>query len=402
LIHTHTMGVDQMCVTTSLHRSKCVHGDRVAQVSENGTEYSYNDFHARVGALAAGLNIEKDDRVAVLALNSFRYTEVYLAVPWADGIIVPLNFRLAPKEIKNLLADCEAKILFVDDYLAYIGKQIASSLPNIRVIFLGDEDGQVKANVPESHEELIKNNLASPAEDVRRGGDQVYGIFYTGGTTGKAKGVMLTHGNITWNALGTSGTLRFDSDTRFIHCAPMFHLGDARCVFASLVSSCTQVYVPRFDPKVALRMIEKFQATKVVLVPTMITMILNTEEEFDLTSLDTINYGASGISETLLAKAMKRFTSCKFIQGYGMTETSSSISILLPEHHVGERLKSVGQPVHWAEAKIVDEKDNDVERGTVGEIVTRGPHVMLGYWKMPRETADALRGGWMHTGDVYG
>eukprot|EP00397_Hematodinium_sp_SG-2012_P030697 GEMP01032532.1.p1 GENE.GEMP01032532.1~~GEMP01032532.1.p1 ORF type:complete len:253 (+),score=68.82 GEMP01032532.1:209-967(+) len=132
----------------------------------------------------------------------------------------------------------------------------------------------------------------------------------------------------------------------------------------------------------------------------MITMMLNVEGDFNLTSLDTINYGASSIPEALLARAMTRFPSCQFLQGYGMTETSPAIAILLPQHHVGERLRSVGQPVPWAEAKIMDENDRDVEPGIVGEIVTRGAHVMKGYWKMPDATAEALRNGWMHTGDA--
>merc|ERR1712151_645555 len=150
-----------------------------------------------------------------------------------------------------------------------------------------------------------------------------------------------------------------------------------------------------------LKAIAKYNVTKAMMVPVMIQAMLAVPVESDCSSLETIMYGAAPMPEALLKPAMAKFPRASFIQGYGMTETSPAISMLTAEHHTkgNHRMRSVGKPVPWVEAKIVDENDKEVPRGTVGEIVTRGPHVMKGYWNQPELTATTLKGGWMHTGD---
>lgn len=234
-----------------------------------------------------------------------------------------------------------------------------------------------------------------------RGGHDVFGLFYTGGTTGKPKGVMLTHANIMVNGLGHTAVLQYTHGSRYLHSAPMFHLADGANTFGITIAGGTHVFIPKFDPVDMLNTIAKYQVTNAMMVPVMIQVMLSVPSDADCSSLESIIYGAAPMPEALLKPAMARFPRAKFIQGYGMTETSPAISMLMAEHHAegNPRMRSVGTPVSWAEARIVNENDVEVPRGVVGEIVTRGPHVMMGYWNQPALTAETLRNGWMHTGD---
>ncbi len=183
----------------------------------------------------------------------------------------------------------------------------------------------------------------------------------------------------------------------------MFHLADGASTFGITLVAGSHVFIPRFDPTMMLEAIQKYKVNKAMMVPSMIAMMLQVKDvaKYDASSLQDIIYGASPMPEALLEPAMTKFPNAKFMQGYGMTETSPAITMLPPECHQkgNPKLRAVGRPVPWVEVKIVDEKDNEVPRGTVGEIITRGPHVMKGYWNMPEKTAETLRGGWMHTED---
>merc|ERR1719171_1795339 len=182
----------------------------------------------------------------------------------------------------------------------------------------------------------------------------------------------------------------------------MFHLADGANTFGVTITGGTHVFIPKFDPVDMLKTIAKYKVTKGMMVPVMIQAMLATPVESDCSSLETIMYGAAPMPEALLTPAMKKFPRASFIQGYGMTETSPAITMLTAEHHTpgNPRMRSIGTPVSWVEAKIIDDSSVEAARGTVGEIVTRGAHVMKGYWGQPELTAATLRGGWMHTGDA--
>jgi long-chain acyl-CoA synthetase len=236
--------------------------------------------------------------------------------------------------------------------------------------------------------------------------DDVYGLFYTAGTTAASKGVMLTHTNITSNAYNMALGVAYGPQDVYLHAAPMFHLADGANTFTVTMMCATHAFVPVFEPQRWTEAVEQYGVTTALLVPTMINAIVNWPGlgERNLSSLRQVLYGAAPMSKSLLAQAREKLA-CEFQQGYGMTELSPTITLLPPEDHrldgpTSHRIKAAGLPVPNAEVVILDDEDRPVPRGTVGEVCARGPMVMKGYWRKAEETARALRGGYMHTGDL--
>jgi acyl-CoA synthetase (AMP-forming)/AMP-acid ligase II len=390
-----------MYVTQALHRSlqqtpdqpATIFGDRVRTYAEQAGRV------ARLAGALRTLGVSDGERVAILSLNSDRYAELLFAVPWANGIINPVNIRWSPPEIVYSLVESDTAILFVDDAFAPAVPALRDGHPGLTtVVHMGDgplPDGML------AYEALI--DAAAPLPDVRRGGDAVAGLFYTGGTTGFPKGVMITHANLLTSALGSQATSPIViAGGRLLHAAPMFHLADLAAWTAQSMVGGTHVIVPMFEPGAVLAAIQDHKVTNALLVPTMIQMLVDhpAVAEHDLSSMRLVLYGASPITESLLDRAMKAFPQADFIQAYGMTELAPVATMLTADdHRQGTRLRAAGRAAAHAEVRIFDPDDNEVPRGTVGEVVVRGGHVMQGYWNKPDETADALRGGWMHTGD---
>jgi acyl-CoA synthetase (AMP-forming)/AMP-acid ligase II len=370
-----------------------VFGDRVRTAAEVA------DRVARLAGALRGLGLGSGDRVAMLALNSDRYHEYLLATPWADGVLNPVNVRWSAAEIAYALEESETRILLVDDTFVPMVGPLREKSPGLStVVHLGEgaaPDGML------SYEELIA--AADPVEDARRGGDELLGLYYTGGTTGTPKGVMLSHRNLLTSAIGSLASGMFHTPGgRLLHAAPMFHLADGASWASGQLIGATQVIVPSFTPAGVLAAISREQITDVLLVPTMIQLLVDHPDvpKYDLSSMKHVVYGASPISEAVLERARKTFPDAEFTQVYGMTELSPVATQLLPADHENPSLRrSAGRAAPHAEVRIVGPDDNEVPRYTVGEVVSRGDHMMLGYWNRPEETATALRGGWMHTGD---
>jgi long-chain acyl-CoA synthetase len=390
--------------------SQCVR--RAVQTRPNGLATSFEgrrrtwtEFQARVARLAGGLGglgLSRGGRVAILALNSDRYLELLFAVPWSGGAVVPINTRLAPPEIDYILADSGTEILAVDGAFAAMLPRIPSVVGLKAVVAF---DAAAMAAGRSAFEALI--DAAAPAPDAGREGRDLAGIFYTGGTTGRAKGVMLSHDNLIANALNAIAGFSIDEDTVYLHSGPMFHLADGASSFAVTMCGGVHAFVARFDPLPVLQAIQAERVTFGIMVPTMLNMLVNHPDvtKYDLSSWRRCGYGASPMPEAILLRAMELMPKILFQHAYGMTELSPIATLLPPRYntvsgpHAG-RLKSCGVAAMTAEVRIVDPEDNEVPRGTVGEVCVRGPMVMLGYWNKPQETAAALRGGWMHTGDA--
>ena len=254
------------------------------------------------------------------------------------------------------------------------------------------------------YETLIAQS--EPSSDAGRGGDDLAGIVYTGGTTGRSKGVMLSHGNLAANAMNTVAQLELSPADVYLHAAPMFHLADGLATWAVTMVAGTHVFVPRFEPAAVLSAVQEHHVNFVVLVPTMLQMLVDSPEHdrFDLSSWTKVFYGASPMPVPLLRRGLEMLPACRFWGAYGMTELAPIATILGPEYHRPDSppdiLRSVGQVILGHELRIVDENDTALPPGAVGEIVVRGPSVMQGYWNLEEETRRALRGGWMHSGDV--
>lgn len=370
-----------------------VFGDRVRTWSET------RDRVARLAGAVQALGVGSGERVAILSLNSDRYLEYLFAVPWADAVINPVNIRWSLEEIAYSLRDSESGVLFVDDTFAPMLPGLRERAPGLRtVVHCGDgptPDGAL------DYERLLTGH--APVPDARRSGDALAGIFYTGGTTGHPKGVMLSHANLIISAMAAAAVGEFLlPQGRTLHAAPMFHLADLFSVLVRNILGGTHVIVPAFDPAGVAEAIEKHQVTDTLLVPTMIQMLIDTPDAArrDLGSLQRLVYGASPISDALLARAAEALPGVRFTQAYGMTELAPLATYLLPSDHADEVLRrSAGRAGPHVEIRIVDAEDNEVAPGVVGEVVVRGGNVMLGYANLPAETADAVRGGWMHTGD---
>ena len=381
------------------------HVKRRGDGDDDDKSVTYAETLDRVTKFASSLlseGLSEEGRVAVVSLNSHRYFESFFSVAYAGGIIVPINIRLAPPEMAAIFEDCEPEFVIVDDAFSGIAEKLAGSMPSsFKAFIYAGENPEAPAGC--LHYETLIASGCDKCEDALRGGDDTFGLFYTGGTTGKSKGVMLTHGNIFVNALGTCGVMQYSKKTRYLHAAPMFHLADAQMTFAVTIGGGAHVLIPKFTPPDTLAAIQNARINKALLVPVMITFMMKMPnvDDYDMSTLETILYGGSPMAESLLLKAMKMFPNSQFQQGYGMTECSPCISLLPSDQHFegSEKLKGAGMPAPWVEVRIVDAKGNELERGKTGEIVVRGPNVMKGYWKQEEKTKAAIVDGWMHTGD---
>ena len=396
-----------MTVNYCLRRAKNFFGDNLA-IHHEDRRLTYAEFFRLVEDSAqklAALGAGKGDRVAVLMLNSPEYLELYFSTAMTGAVIVPLNTRWHINEIIYTLTDSGSKILFVDARFAPLAAQIRNAVPGLIQIVYAD-CGACPANLLDWKSLAIGPAIKSFPEPDE---NDLYGLFYTSGTTGGPKGAMLTHRNIYSNAVHSLlPPSRLMMEGKWLHAAPMFHLADCGAIPALTLCGTTHSFLASFDPEATLRAIEKYRITNLVLVPTMINMVVNHPdfEKYDLSSLKRIMYGASPMPLPLLKQSVEKFR-CEFAQGYGMTEVSPLLTVLSPADHCFENtdrpfapVKSAGKPVTGVEVRVVDHDDRDVPVGQVGEVIARGPNVMKGYWNRPEVNAEVLRGGWMHTGDL--
>ena len=391
-----------MYLTQTLHRAVQQRPELPATIY-NGRIRTWVASAHRVACLAGGLQslgVKRGDRVAMLALNSDRYHEYLYAVPWAGAVLNPVNIRWSAAEIAFSLDDSESRVLIVDDAYVDLVNDIRSRCTvDLTVIYAGESTAP-RGTI--DFEQLVCGSEPIPDECGR--GSDLAGIFYTGGTTGSPKGVMLSHAGLLTSSLGF--VAHGDTITRngvLLHAAPMFHLADIGAWNSRNIAGGTHVIVPMFDAKTVVEAIERYQVTDMLLVPSMIQMLLDSPAARDanLTWVEHLIYGASPISETLLERVEKVMPTTKLVQAYGMTELSPVATILDGADHGQSTLRrSAGVAAAHVEVRIVDDNDAERPRGQVGEIAVRGGNVMLGYWNRPEETAAALRNGWMHTGDA--
>ena len=394
-----------MYITQGLHRA-VQQKPHAAAVRFAGRERSYAEFVGRIARLAGALRalgMETDDRVAMLALNSDLYLEYQFAVPWGGGVLNPCNIRWSAAEIIYTLQDSASTLLIVDDAFKGMAAQIKQEVPSLRhLVYAGH--GETPPGMLR-YEAIL--SAADPIEDLCRRGDALAGVFYTGGTTGFPKGVMLSHGNLCASALAGIAEGLGGRDRVYLHAAPMFHLADMALSMMHTACGNTHAMVPGFAPDAVLASIARDQVTDVLLVPTMIQMLVDhplMQHAPRLDSLKRIYYGASPISEAVLDRAMAALPGVDFVQAYGMTELSPIATVNHAWYHTAEgrqagKLRSAGRATVGTEVTVVDTDGKEVARGTVGEVAVRGANVMLGYWNKPEQTAAAIRNGWMHTGD---
>jgi len=395
----------QLYLTQALHRAVQCSPRAVATVFQ-GRSRSYGELGERVARLAGALRrlgVQPGDRVGVLALNADRTLEYYLAVWWAGGVVNPVNTRWSVAEMAHSLDDCATSILFVDDQFLPVAAELRNAARAVGSwIYMGE--GQAPVGMADC-ETLIRES--EPVPDALRGGDDLAGVFYTGGTTGRPKGVMLSHAALVINAQVSMLGAFFDENARLLHVAPLFHLAGLSLLLRGLLMGCVQIILHVFSVEGMLGAIERERATNLMAIPAMLQMLVDDPRtaQADLSSVRFVGYGASPITEALLERAFAAFPQAEFAQGYGMTELSAGVSYLTRHYHSPEgrrlgKLASAGQALAGIDLRVCDSEGREVPRGTVGELTVRSPCVMQGYWNLPEQTAAALQDGWMHTGDA--
>jgi len=352
--------------------------------------------------VAAGLR--DGDRVAILSANSDFYYEYFFAVPWAGGVITPINARLSAPEALYWLQDAAVRILLVDAPFVGLVESIVAPLRDqgTRLVYVGE--GPAPAGYDDLRALLAE---ASAIPDAGRGGDDLFAIYYTGGTTGRSKGVMLTHHRLLVNMmqwlLGTGVT----SSDRLLLVAPMYHMVAALNGMIAALLAAGVVILPKFEPSTVLRTIAAQRVTKAALVPAMIDSLLSCPDigSVDLGCLRRISYGGAPMPESLLRRAIDLMPQTRFLQIYGQTEGGPNISCLPHEQHIlsgpgSQRLRSAGQPLPGVDVAILDDAGRRLPQGERGEICVRGPAISPGYWNRAEEWAAAHHGDWLRTGDV--
>lgn len=367
---------------------------------------NWKQLNERVNRLAnalAGMGVEKGTKVATLALNCHRLIEIYYATSKIGAVAVPLNFRLAPDELVYIINHSDSEVLVVDHNTVEMAKGMLDRLERIRerIVFGTEAEGWL------DYEGVLAE--ASDAEpDVEVSEDDLCHLQYTGGTTGLPKGVMLTHRNYLTSAIGMGLVLEFEPHYSTLQVLPIFHTAWWP-VLLHHFAGCRAVIAPRFDFAEILATAERERVTHINMVPVLFSWLLDFPgaDSYDLSSIKYFTYAGAPMPEELLRRCVAKFGPI-FMQGYGLTEAAPLGTMLMMEDQcrlegppeLVRRINSCGREAMVTEVRVVDEEDNDVPVGEVGEIIIRGKNVMKGYWKDPELTAKTLRGGWLHTGDL--
>ena len=375
--------------------------------------FSYAQFAERVSKLAGALRkagVQPGDRVAFLSTNCHRLLEAYYGVVEAGAVLLPLNIRLAPQELAYILNDSGARVLFLQRHFLELAESFRRSLNTVKAFYSLDTDAGADWLSAQNYEALLSDAPPYRADIMQVDENSLAELFYTSGTSAEPKGVMLTHRNIYLHALNATLALHTDHEAVELHTIPLFHAnGWGVAHFLTLLGG-KHVMMQKFDPPEVFRLIEAERVNYCSLVPAMATALVNCPErrKYDLSSLKRISLGGAASSPTLVREVEQKL-GCTCFSGYGLTETAPvlTISPIKPgiswegeQRFVGQAM--TGYAIPGVELRVVDENDRDVPRDgqSMGEIVTRTDGVMEGYWKQPEASAEVLRGGWFHTGDM--
>ena len=379
-------------------RSYEAKGDYEALLFE-GTWYRSGELRERAVRIAsgiAGLGIGPGERVVVTMTNSEKVGVAYQALWRAGAVVTPANFLLAAEDLRHVIADAEAAAVITSPEFTDKVLEATTGLEHVRHLI---STGEVNGFLP-----FAELERADPGAIVPRGDGDLAALLYTGGTTGRSKGVMLTHANMAYTGEAAHKSAYAPGINRMLGSLPLSHAYGMLITVAGLYNpeQTVAVLLRWFDPTLYLQLLAEHRIQQTAVVPTMLQILLSQPlEDYDLSSLEYVSSGGAPLAQDVAEQFVKRVPSVRIRQGYGLTETAALIS----STPVGrERAGSVGLPVPGTEVRILDDSDRGVPAGEVGEICARSPSVMLGYWRSggrdPQLTAEALRDGWLHTGDL--
>lgn len=387
--------------------------DRTAVIFE-GKSYTYSQINERSNRLAnalMNLGIKKGDKIAFFQTNCPQYIESYYATAKLGGIFVPLNFRVKADELIYFLNHSESNTIFVGDRYIELVNSVRPQVSGVKnfIAIESPQEGMLY------YEDLIASS--SPEEVFAEIDDNdTTVLLYTAGTTGRPKGVPLSHNAFSNFVLQNVDPADPEVIEKNLLCVPLYHVAGFQAMLASIYGGRTLIMVRQFDAEEWLKIVQEEKVQRSLLVPTMLKRIIDHPNfsQYDLSSLKVITYGAASMPFEVIKKATELLPFVKFINAFGQTETASTVCMLSPEDHIltgiSEELRqkrllrlasSIGRPLPDVEMRVVDEQGRELPPGQVGEIVIRGPRVMSGYWKDPEKTALALSpDGWLHTGDM--
>ena len=386
-----------------LYRRAMLTPEKVSLVDtlRNGRPITYRQWNRavnRTARLLATMGVGKGDRVAILAYNSVEFLDLWFACGKLGAILQTLNWRLTARELGELVCDAEPSVLVYGpeflDQVRSIREASSTGLPGLAL-----EAGAGAFPEDRSHDE--RDRLGEEAlPPVELDWDDPWVLCYTGGSTGLPKGAILTHGNIAWNAINTVVSWGLTPDDVTVLNAPMFHTGGLNVFTAPLVHiGGTSIVCRSFDPDQVFDLIRDAGVTILFGVPTMFQALQHHERwaSADFSRLKLVISGGAACPAPVYERFWER--GITFKSGYGLTEAGPN-TFWLPDADVRRKPGSVGFPLFHVDLKIVDGQGCDVGADEVGELLIRGPHVCAGYWNRPEETAETIRGGWLHTGDL--
>jgi len=397
-----------MVVGDILRRNASKFPQKLAIISKD-TKLSYSILNERVNRLAHSLikmGLQKGDRIGVLVHKSHQFVEIYFAAAKTAGIFCPYNTSFKEKELQEIINYSEPRILILDADYGEVIDSLRARLDSVEHYICLERP---QWPYMKDYEDLLSQEKKDePQLEIQD--DDVVSMFFTAGTTGKPKGALHTHKHVIMNAITGVIELKVSYHEVVLICFPLYHVSGEDNIGRHFFMPNTLVIrrEGHFDPKEILSLLSKERVTMCQLVPTMINALLRCPDihQYDLSSLRLILYAGAPMPVELLKKALQRFN-CGFAQLYGQTESGPLTTILRPEDHVLEgserqlmKLASAGTPVVSYEIRIVDEQGKDVSVGEVGEIIGRSEAMMKGYWRLPEETAEKLKGGWLYTGDM--
>ena len=367
----------------------------------DGAERSWAELDRRVNKLGNALlqsGLRCGDRVAVLLGNCSEYFEIYFACARAGLVAVPVNYRLTGPELDQVIDHAQPSLLITDG--EYAGQAGAiKNLPARRWC--------ISEKAVPGFEDYSSIMEAADATPVSAGANDTFAIFYTSGTTGLPKGALVSHRNLEMNGYNQAIADRSVPGDINLLATPIYHMGAVFMAVTYMMLGCTQHILRKFDPGAWLALLEQSRASVALLVPTMINAVVNAPglRDHDLSSLRLVFYGGGPMPVSVLERAIERL-GCGLTQGYGLTETLEATFLVSADHVVNgtgtqtRRLASAGREAVGAEIRIVDEAGADLGAGETGEILIKSESVIAGYWNNPDETANAIRDGWFHTGDL--